>query len=153
MTRRTHYSVLSILCLIFPAFGSTLTPPEQSWYNADVHLHAQCAGLKWSDAELLEKMKETGINVGSVLVWGGDQSQELDSVNLLGQQDDPVSESNYILRWGIEISELPGTWNGHMYFLNVAQEDVIEPNELNYPGQDYFLPNFEYIQNEGGIVG
>jgi hypothetical protein len=136
-------------------FGVVWSPPTpaQSWYTADVHLHAQCAGLKWSAAELLELMKEEGINVGSALVWGGDQSQEQDSVNLLGQQDDPVSESEYILRWGVEISELPGVWNGHMYFLNVAQQDVIEPNELNYPGQDYFLPNYEYIQSEGGIVG
>lgn len=152
MWRKVHNTFTKV-CLIWFCVSWSPNTIAQSWYNADVHLHAQCAGLKWSAAELLELMKGAGINVGSVLVWGGDQSQELDSVNLLGQQDDPVSEPDYILRWGVEISELPGVWNGHMYFLNVAQKDVIKPNELNYPGQDYYLPNYDYIQSEGGIVG
>jgi hypothetical protein len=153
LMKRENYGSLIVASVVW--LGVIWAPPTaaQSWYTADVHLHAQCAGFKWSAPELLAAMKNAGINVGSVLVWGGDQSQEQDSVNLLGQRDDPVSESEYILRWGVEISELPGVWNGHMYFLNVAQQDVIEPNELNYPGQDYFLPNYDYIQSEGGIIG
>jgi hypothetical protein len=139
--------------LLLPAFGSSSTTPEQSWYNADIHLHAQCSGLTYSAAELLDQMKQTGINVGSVLVWGGDRSLELDPAHFRGQEDDPVSEPNYIVRWGVEISELPGVWNGHMYLLNVAQKDVVVPNEVNYPGQDYLLPNYQYVQSQGGIVG
>jgi hypothetical protein len=98
-------------------------------------------------------MKQEGINVGSVLVWGGDRSLEQDPVHFRGQEDDPVSEPDHILHWDIEISELPGVWNGHMYLLNVAQLDAVVPNQVNYPGQDYLFPNYQYVQSEGGIVG
>jgi len=40
-----------------------------------------------------------------------------------------------------------------MYLLNVAQKDAVVPNQVNYPGQDYLLPNYQYVQSQGGIVG
>jgi len=104
-------------------------------------------------------MKQEGINVGSVLIYGGGRlgvrSLEADPVHFRGQEDDPVSEPNYILHWVIEISGgMPGNWNGHMDLLNVAQEDVVvAPDQVNYPGQDYLLPNYQYVQSQGGIVG
>jgi hypothetical protein len=98
-------------------------------------------------------MKQEEINVGSILVWGGGNSLALDPVHFRGQEDDPVSEPNYIVHWDIEISLLPGDWHGHMDLLNVAQQDAVVPNQVNYPGQDYLLPNYEYVQSQGGIVG
>jgi hypothetical protein len=98
-------------------------------------------------------MKQEGVNVGSILVWGGGRSLELDPVHFRGQEDDPVSEPNYIAHWDIEISLLPGSWNGHMDLLNVAQKDAVVVNQVNYPGQDYLLPNYQYVQSQGGIVG
>jgi hypothetical protein len=143
-------ALIPVLCL----FGFSQSPLyAQTWYNSDTHLHAQCAGITYSAAELLDLMKQEGINVGSVLVHGGMRSLEQDSTHFRGQEDDPVSEPNYILRWGIEIAQLPGAWNGHMIFLNVAQNDAVVPNQVNYPGQDYLLPNYQYVQSGGGIVG
>ena len=142
-----------VLCLFLLVAGCPITGFTQTWYNADIHLHAQCAGIKYSAGELLDQMKQEGINVGSVLIWGGDQSLEQDSLHFRGQEDDPVSEPDHILHWDIEISELPGVWNGHMYLVNVAQKNVVTPGKVNYPGQDYLLPNFQYVQAHGGIVG
>jgi len=98
-------------------------------------------------------MKQEGINVGSILVWGAGNSLRLDPVQFRGQEDDQVSEPNYIVHWDIEISALPGDWHGHMDLLNVAQKDAVVPNQVNYPGQDYLLPNYQYVQSQGGIVG
>jgi len=140
--------------LLLPAFGWSSTALAQSWYNADIHLHANgCSNDDRSAAEILGLMKNVGINVGSILVWGGGRSLELDPVHFRGQEDDPVSEPNYIAHWDIEISELPGDWHGHMDLLNVAQKDAVVPNQVNYPGQDYLLPNYQYVQSQGGIVG
>jgi len=85
---------------------------------------------------------------------GGPTSLEVDPVHFRGQEDDPVSEPNYILHWDIETSfGMPGNWNGHMIMLNVAQKDAVVVNQVNYPGQDYLLPNYQYVQSQGGIVG
>ncbi len=140
--------------LLLFAFGSSSTAIAQSWYNADIHLHANgCSNNNRSAAEILGLMKQEGINVGSILVWGGGRSLELDPVHFRGQEDDPVSEPNYIAHWDIEISVLPGDWHGHMDLLNVAQKDAVVVNQVNYPGQDYLLPNYQYVQSQGGIVG
>ena len=140
--------------LLLPTFGWSSTVLAQSWYNADIHLHANgCSNDNRSAAEILGLMKQEGINVGSILVWGGFRSLILDPVHFRGQEDDPVSEPNYIVHWDIEISALPGDWHGHMDLLNVAQKDAVVPNQVNYPGQDYLLPNYQYVQSQGGIVG
>ncbi len=138
--------------LLLPAFGWSSTALAQSWYNADTHLHAQCLSIDYSAAELLGFMKQEGINIGSVLIFGG-PSLPVDPVHFRGQEDDPVSEPNYIVHWDIEIAQLPGDWHGHMNLLNVAQKDAVVVNQVNYPGQDYLLPNYEYVQSQGGIVG
>ncbi len=142
------------ICLLLPALGWSSTALAQSWYNSDIHLHANgCNNNNRSAAEILGLMKQEGINVGSILVWGGGRSLELDPVDFRGQEDDPVSEPNYIVHWDIEISALPGAWHGHMDLLNVAQKDAVVVNQVNYPGQDYLLPNYQYVQSQGGIVG
>jgi len=138
--------------LLLPAFGWSSTALAQSWYNADTHLHAQCLSIDYSAAELLGFMKQEGINIGSVLIFGG-PSLPVDPVHFRGQEDDPVSEPNYIVHWDIEIAQLPGDWHGHMVLLNVAPKDAVTSNQVNYPGQDYLLPNYQYVQSQGGIVG
>jgi len=155
MWHRLYESVHAVVWfLLLFAFGCSSTAIAQSWYNADIHLHANgCSNDNRSAAEILGLMKQEGINVGSILVWGGGRSLELDPVHFRGQEDDPVSEPNYIAHWDIEISQLPGSWHGHMDLLNVAQKDAVVPNQVNYPGQDYLLPNYQYVQSQGGIVG
>ena len=91
--------------LLLPTFGWSSTVLAQSWYNADIHLHANgCSNDNRSAAEILGLMKQEGINVGSILVWGDGNSLRLDPVQFRGQEDDQVSEPNYIVHWDIEIS-------------------------------------------------
>jgi len=156
MRHRLYESVHAVVWfLLLFAFGCSSTAIAQSWYNADTHFHTLCQGTTpIPAAELLGLMKQEGINVGSVLIIGGD-SLALDPVHFRGQEDDPVSEPNNILHWDLETSGmLPGMFNGHMVMLNVAQKDlVVAPDQVNYPGQDYLLPNYQYVQSQGGIVG
>ena len=161
MRHRLYESVHAVVWfLLLFAFGCSSTAIAQSWYNADTHFHTFCERpTPFSAAELLGFMKQEGINVGSVLIYGqgavgGPTSLEVDPVHFRGQEDDPVSEPNYILHWDIETSfGMPGNWNGHMTMLNVAQKDAVVVNQVNYPGQDYLLPNYQYVQSQGGIVG
>ena len=104
MIYRPQFLIHFAICLLLSAFTSPSAVLAQSWYNADTHLHAHCAGLSWSAAELLELMKQEGINVGSVLVWGGGpDSLLLDSEHFRGQQDDPVSEPVDVRIWHREV--------------------------------------------------
>ena len=141
MRHRLYESVHAVVWfLLLFALGCSSTAIAQSWYTADTHFHTNCA-TPFSAAELLGFMKQEGINVGSVLIYGqggvgGPTSLEVDPVHFRGQEDDPASEPNYILHWDIETSfGMPGNWNGHMIMLNVAQKDAVVVNQVNYPGQ------------------
>jgi len=143
--------------LLIPVSGQELVGGDK-WYTSDIHLHANgCRNNNRSSSEILQLMKDEGVNIGSALVWDQGTPLNRDAPKLRGQQDDPVSEENYILRWDVEISSLPGAWNGHMDLLNTSRTDIfIESNGnyiANYPGQDYLLPNYEYNQQGGGLVG
>ncbi|MBF0430651.1 MAG: CehA/McbA family metallohydrolase [Fibrobacteria bacterium] len=146
--------LLSILVCL-PVFAA----PEWDWYTIDTHIHVNgCKNTNYSAAEILRQMKEENINLGSILVWGGTngtlRSQDLDVQYFQGQQDDSISEANWKIRWDVELSQLAGEWHGHLVFLNVKKGIFgSEPYDVNYPGQDYLLSNFDYIQEMGGVAG
>lgn len=119
-----------------------------TWVNADFHVHT---GATKTSASILAEMKNLNINVGHALIWG--LYQAYDGGNFLGQNNDPVSEPNNILHWDVEISLLPGHYNGHMVMLNIADPNAISANTVGYPGKDYLFPNLNYVQSTGGIVG
>ena len=72
MRHRLYESVHAVVWfLLLFAFGCSSTVIAQSWYNADTHLHTFCERpTPLSAAELLGLMKQEGINVGSVLIYG-----------------------------------------------------------------------------------
>ena len=135
----SHYSFEKTAQAVFQ-------PP--TWINTDFHIHT---GAVKTSASILAEMKNLNINVGHALIWG--LYQAYDGGNFLGQNNDPVSEPNNILRWDVEISLLPGHYNGHMVMLNIADPNAISANTVGYPGKDYLFPNLNYVQSTGGIVG
>src|SRR3990167_2679952 len=150
--------IIVILIVIFGAYflgyysfekisraGSGQSP---TWINADFHMHT--GSVETSDT-LLSKMKNLNINVGHALIWG--LYQAYDGGKFMGQNNDPVSDATNILRWDVEISLLPGHYNGHMVMLNIADPNAISASTVGYPGRDYLLPNLNYVQATGGIVG
>ena len=137
---------------------SQLQVDGDTWYTSDIHLHANgCKNDDRSSSEILELMKAGGVNIGSALAWSGGEPLNRDAPKLRGQQDDPVSEEHFILHWDVEISGLPGDWHGHMDFLNASKTDIFVESGGSYiaayPGQDYLLPNYDFIQAGGGLVG
>ncbi|MBF0430650.1 MAG: CehA/McbA family metallohydrolase [Fibrobacteria bacterium] len=143
-----------LICLIMaiPAFCA----PDWKWYTADPHIHAHTCNNQFTPVEdILVEMKKENINIGSILIWGNGGSLQYDFPNFRGQEDDPISEDNWKVRWDVEISGLPGKWHGHMMMLNVAQLDIIDSatGGVNYPGVEYQLPNFKYMHDVEGVLG
>lgn len=125
--------------------------PRPAWYTSDFHVHANGCGGAASTSSLLTQLRDGGVNVGHILIWGG--SVREDATNFIGQMNDPISDGETILHWDIEISFLPGHENGHMILLNIGQLDTIEPFFVRYPGRDYLLPNYDWAHAQGGLVG
>ncbi|MBF0433437.1 MAG: CehA/McbA family metallohydrolase [Fibrobacteria bacterium] len=141
-----------ILTFTFPL----LAAPDWDWYTADPHMHVNgCDNTNTPIPDILQQMKEENINIGVILAWGNPTSLANDVSRLRGQEDDPISEPDNIVHWDVEISGLPGKWHGHMTLLNVADKDIIDPNNVDhkYPGQDYHLPNYKYMHDMGGLLG
>ncbi|MBF0433438.1 MAG: CehA/McbA family metallohydrolase [Fibrobacteria bacterium] len=149
---RIYYLVLLVALSVFAA-------PDWEWYTADSHLHVNgCKNQNVSAEQILKEMKEENINIASLLVWGGTngslRSQDLDVPKFRGQEDDPISEANRKIRWDVELSQLAGEWHGHLVFLNVKKGIFgSEPYDVNYPGQDFLLPNHDYLRDMGGLSG
>ncbi|MBF0430652.1 MAG: CehA/McbA family metallohydrolase [Fibrobacteria bacterium] len=141
-----------VVVLIIPLMAA----PEWDWYTADMHMHVNgCNNTNTPIPDILQQMKTENINIGSILIWGNPTSLANDVSRFRGQEDDPISEPGNIIHWDVEISGLPGNWHGHVSLLNVAQKNIIDETKVkhNYPGQDYLLPNYKYIQDQGGLFG
>jgi hypothetical protein len=122
-----------------------------AWYTADLHVHANGCNSHYPASKLLADMRTTKTNIADVLVWG--TSIAFDWQEFRGHENDPLSLPNHIMRWDFEISEFPEDWQGHMIMLNVAQKNAVLYGVPNWPGQTYLLPNYDWVQGGGGIVG
>lgn len=147
MNTKKFFAVFLALFL-YSLVGFFTPNAHAAMFNSDIHIHS---GNVETPATLLDKMKSKNINVGNALIYGA--TQVYDAGKFIGQVNDPVSEANNILRWDVEISHLPGHFNGHMIMLNLSDLNVISPTTVGYPGQDYLFPNLNYVQTMGGIAG
>ncbi len=130
------------------------------WTSADQHIHSHFSSgprtIEQTPDDLALLLLASGTDVGEALVWGREGRVSAQWFN--GQVESPASVPfpNTHLQWGIETSRLPGTHNGHLIMLNVPAQyegaPTISTTEVNYPGQGFHLPNFDFIHAAGGAV-
>ncbi len=130
-------------------------PASRNWYSGDHHVHAAgCAHYEnptegVSPKDMMRHILGEDLNVGCVLTWGPcwySQKQYFEGKN------SELSQSNYLMRYDIEVSGFPSSHAGHLCLLRLKEDD--------YPGTtlveewpSWTLPVLEWGQKQGGIVG
>jgi hypothetical protein len=128
---------------------------EMNWYSGDHHVHAAgCAhydspteGVKPED--MWRHILGEDLDVGCVLSWGPcwyAQKQFFDG------KIHPLSTSEYLMRYDVEVSGFPSSHTGHLCLLRLKEDDYEGTTRIEqWPSWD--LPVLKWGKAQGGVVG
>jgi cysteine-rich repeat protein len=109
-----------------------------TWVPSDVHVHSTGCGGYISPAALAERLKAQGIQVAAALVWGEGYA---DDAAFFTGRDHPLSTSDFILHYDMEVSHFPAAKAGHLVLLGLDSlrfsDDVFETPGSNVAVVDW----------------
>jgi hypothetical protein len=128
---------------------------QMNWYSGDHHVHAAgCAhyespteGVKPED--MWRHILGEDLDVGCVLSWGPcwyAQKQFFEG------KIHPLSTSEYLMRYDVEVSGFPSSHAGHLCLLRLKDDDYPGTTRIEeWPSWD--LPVLKWGKSQGGVVG
>jgi hypothetical protein len=126
-----------------------------NWFSGDHHVHAAGCGHYESPTEgvkpedMWRHILGEDLDVGCVLSWGPcwyAQKQFFDG------KIHPLSTSNYLMRYDVEVSGFPSSHAGHLCLLRLKEDDYPGTSRIEqWPSWD--LPVLKWGKSQGGIVG
>jgi hypothetical protein len=126
-----------------------------NWFSGDHHVHAAgCAhyespteGVKPED--MWRHILGEDLDVGCVLSWGPcwyAQKQFFEG------KIHPLSTSEYLMRYDVEVSGFPSSHAGHLCLLRLKEDDYPGTSRIEeWPSWD--LPVLKWGKSQGGVVG
>ncbi len=126
-----------------------------NWFSGDHHVHAAgCAhyespteGVKPED--MWRHILGEDLDVGCVLSWGPcwyAQKQFFEG------KVHPLSTSEYLMRYDVEVSGFPSSHAGHLCLLRLKEDDYPGTSRIEeWPSWD--LPVLKWGKSQGGVVG
>ncbi len=125
------------------------------WFSGDHHVHAAgCAhyespteGVKPED--MWRHILGEDLDVGCVLSWGPCwYAQKL----FFEGKVHPLSTSEYVMRYDVEVSGFPSSHAGHLCLLRLKEDDYPGTTRIDeWPSWD--LPVLKWGKAQGGVVG
>ncbi|MDZ4817710.1 MAG: CehA/McbA family metallohydrolase [Planctomycetota bacterium] len=127
----------------------------QGWYSGDHHIHG--AGCAHYDSptqgvtpeSMMRHILGEDLNVGCVLSWGPcwyAQKEFFDG------QVHPLSKSDHVMRYDVEVSGFPSSNSGHLCLLRLTEDDYPGAKKIEeWPSWD--LPILHWAKKQGAIVG
>lgn len=133
-----------------------IDPSKYGWFSGDHHIHAAGCSHYQNPTEgvlpedMMRQVLGERLNLGAVLTWGPDYYYQKQFFS--GRRDNPLSKSDRLLHYDLEVSGFPSSHAGHIVLLNLKDQDypgtkVIE----DWPTWD--LPIFRWAKSQGAIVG
>ncbi len=126
-----------------------------NWFSGDHHVHAAGCGHYESPTEgvkpqdMWRHILGEDLDVGCVLSWGPcwyAQKQFFDG------KIHPLSTSEYLMRYDIEVSGFPSSHAGHLCLLRLKEDDYPGTTRIEeWPSWD--LPILKWGKSQGGVVG
>jgi hypothetical protein len=125
------------------------------WFSGDHHVHAAgCAhyespteGVKPED--MMRHILGEDLDVGCVLSWG--PCWYAQKAYFEGKLH-PLSTSEYLMRYDVEVSGFPSSHAGHLCLLRLKEDDYAGTTRIEeWPSWD--LPILKWGQSQGGVVG
>jgi hypothetical protein len=132
-----------------------IDPASLGWYSGDHHIHA--AGCSHYEAptqgvmpkDMIRHIVGEGLNVGDVLTWGPCyyfQKQFFEA------KVNPLSTPSNLMRYDVEVSGFPSSFNGHLTLLGLKNQDYPGAETIEeWPSWD--LPILKWAKAQGAIVG
>jgi hypothetical protein len=125
------------------------------WYSGDHHVHAAgCAhyespteGVKPED--MWRHILGEDLDVGCVLSWGPCWYAQK---QFFSGKLHPLSTSEYLMRYDVEVSGFPSSHAGHLCLLRLKEDDYPGTTRIEeWPSWD--LPVLKWGKAQGGVVG
>ena len=105
-----------------------------TWVPSDIHVHSTGCSRYTSPEDLAQRLKAQGIQVSAALVWG--TGYDDDSMLFTGR-DHPLSGSDFILHYDLEVSHFAAATTGHLVLLGLDSlrfsEDVFNTPSSGVP--------------------
>jgi hypothetical protein len=132
-----------------------INPAALGWYSGDHHIHA--AGCSHYEAptqgvmpkDMIRHIVGEGLNVGDVLTWGPCyyfQKQFFEA------KVNPLSTPSNLMRYDVEVSGFPSSFNGHLTLLGLKDQDYPGAETIEqWPSWD--LPILKWAKAQGAVAG
>jgi hypothetical protein len=126
-----------------------------NWFSGDHHVHAAgCAhyespteGVKPED--MWRHILGEDLDVGCVLSWGPCWYAQKE---FFEGKIHPLSTSEYLMRYDVEVSGFPSSHAGHLCLLRLKEDDYPGTSRIEeWPSWD--LPVLKWGKSQGGVVG
>ncbi len=132
-----------------------IEPSKYGWYSGDHHVHAAGCSHYMNPAEgvepkdMIRQLLGERLNIGSVLTWGPDYYYQK---QFFSGKDDPLSQTDRLMHYDLEVSGFPSSHAGHIVLLNLKDQDYPGTKRIeDWPTWD--LPIFQWAKSQGAIVG
>ncbi|MFI5458338.1 MAG: CehA/McbA family metallohydrolase [Isosphaerales bacterium] len=128
---------------------------KMDWFSGDHHVHAAgCAhyespteGVKPED--MWRHILGEDLDVGCVLSWGPCWYAQKQFFN---GKIHPLSTSDYLMRYDVEVSGFPSSYAGHLCLLRLKEDDYPNTTRIEeWPSWD--LPVLKWGKSQGAVVG
>jgi hypothetical protein len=130
-------------------------PAEKGWYSGDHHVHAAgCAHYESptegvTPADMIRHVLGEDLNVGCCLSWGPCWYHQK---RYFEGKTNPLSTSDHLLRYDVEVSGFPSSHCGHICLLRLHEQDYPGTKLIeDWPSWD--LPIFDWAKSQGAVVG
>jgi len=130
-------------------------PATKGWYSGDHHIHAAgCAHYESptegvTPEDMMRHVLGEDLNVGCCLSWGPCWYHQK---RYFEGKVNPLSTSNHLLRYDVEVSGFPSSHCGHICLLRLREQDYPGTKLIgDWPSWD--LPIFKWAKSQGGVVG
>ena len=106
-----------------------IDPAALGWYSGDHHVHAAgCSHYQdptqgVTPEDMIRQVRGENLNIGSVLTWGPCYYHQK---RYFSAQDSPVSTTESLIHYDVEVSGFPSSHAGHVVLLGLKDQD--------YPG-------------------
>jgi hypothetical protein len=130
-------------------------PAAKGWFSGDHHIHAAgCAHYESptegvTPEDMMRHVLGEDLNVGCCLSWGPCWYHQK---RYFEGRVNPLSTSNHLLRYDVEVSGFPSSHCGHICLLRLREQDYPGTKLIgDWPSWD--LPIFKWAKAQGGVVG
>jgi hypothetical protein len=125
------------------------------WYSADHHVHAAgCSHYESPEegvrpVDMWRQVTGEDLNVAAVLTWGPSWYHQK---TFFTGKVDPLSTSNNVMRYDVEVSGFPSSHAGHVVLLRLKEDDYPGTSKIEeWPS--WTLPVMKWARTQGAVTG